>query len=358
MDGVRLRQVTAHPSIHHHPFFFVPAYDGTMRRLFFISHRTGRPEIFGEHCATRQIEQLTECEQLNPWSIHPSRISGGVYFTTAEGGRRLDPDTGRSDEVVRFPVSQSGGRGVGSGMGTTAISSGDRYWAIAVAREGAFDLTVIDLQSGRSQIILRGRDIGHMQFCPDDPELLFYAGPLTDRVWSIRVDGSEHRRLFERDAGAKQWITHEVWLPGTSELILVDWPHRLIAVHARTLARRTVARFNAWHPSPHPRGRWLVADTNHPDIGIQILDPRRDDVVPTPLCHSYASGAGSHWAGPFPYDHGPISVHAPQHTHAHPSFSPDGQRVVFTSDCSGHAQVYELELPPEFGSDKQPEDLP
>jgi len=46
--GARMRQVTDHPSIHHHPFFYIPAYDDAMERLIFVSHRTGRPEIFAE----------------------------------------------------------------------------------------------------------------------------------------------------------------------------------------------------------------------------------------------------------------------------------------------------------------------
>jgi oligogalacturonide lyase len=58
-----------------------------------------------------------------------------------------------------------------------------------------------------------------------------------------------------------------------------------------------------------------------------------------------ASSIGTHWNGPFPYNHGPVKVHAPQHTHPHPRFSPDGRWVIFTSDRSGHAQLYECELP-------------
>ena len=46
--GVNVRQITDHASIHHHPFFIIPAYDDAMRRLIFVSHRTGRPEIFAE----------------------------------------------------------------------------------------------------------------------------------------------------------------------------------------------------------------------------------------------------------------------------------------------------------------------
>ena len=46
--GVRIRQITNQASIHHHPFFIIPAYDDAMQRLIFVSHRTGRPEIFAE----------------------------------------------------------------------------------------------------------------------------------------------------------------------------------------------------------------------------------------------------------------------------------------------------------------------
>ena len=51
-----------------------------------------------------------------------------------------------------------------------------------------------------------------------------------------------------------------------------------------------------------------------------------------------------------PYDdddfkQGKWTVYAPQHTH--PSFSPDGRYVVYTSNRTGHAQVYEVEVPEE-----------
>ena len=39
---------------------------------------------------------------------------------------------------------------------------------------------------------------------------------------------------------------------------------------------------------------------------------------------------------------------APQHTHPHPSFSPDSRHIVYTSDRTGHAQIYEAEIPNEL----------
>ena len=61
------------------------------------------------------------------------------------------------------------------------------------------------------------------------------------------------------------------------------------------------------------------------------------------LAESHSSNAGVHWnTDHCPYDDGPVQVYAPQHTHPHPSFSPDGSRVVFTSDHTGVAQLYEV----------------
>ncbi|MBC8159015.1 MAG: hypothetical protein H8E94_06760, partial [Alphaproteobacteria bacterium] len=58
--GATVRQVTSHPSIHHQPFFFIPAYDDAMARLIFISYRTGTPQIFAEDRATGDLVQLTD----------------------------------------------------------------------------------------------------------------------------------------------------------------------------------------------------------------------------------------------------------------------------------------------------------
>ena len=64
-----------------------------------------------------------------------------------------------------------------------------------------------------------------------------------------------------------------------------------------------------------------------------------------PLAESRSGHAGDHWNGDHcPYDNGPVTVFAPQHIHPHPALSPDGSRVVFTSDTSGGALLYEVTL--------------
>ncbi|MNH88464.1 Oligogalacturonate lyase [compost metagenome] len=344
--GARIRQITSHPSIHHQPFFMVPAYDDAMRYLFFISHRTGAPQLFAENRETRELVQLTDRDNLSPWSVHPSHDGHYVYFTAGSEGWRLHMKT--LEEELLLDLNQGSLRTEGmvaAAMGTTALSRNDRWWAFRYSQGGMAHLAIFDTDTKQLDTILSRDDISHLQFCPDDPELLFYAGPLTDRVWAITRDGRHHRRLYQRNPASKEWITHESWIPGTRELAFIDWPHGIRCVHADSGAVRTVTSLPAWHAICNRAGNLMVADTNFPDIGLHLFNPRDGIGTATALCYPEASSLGEHWDGPFPYDNGPVTVYAPQHTHPHPSFSPDSRKIIYTSDRSGFSQLYEVDVP-------------
>lgn len=357
--GTCIRQVTTASAHHHHPFFIIPAYDDAMQRLIFVSYRTGSPQIFAEERATGELRQLTDRADLaeSEWSVHPSHDGKSVFFTAGTSGWQLNLETLEERELVNFDVACKSKLAVKSAatamkdegmvaaaMGTTALSHDDKSWAVKfnIGKESA--LAIIDTDTGEHDIILQRDSIAHLQFCPDDANLLYYAGPLTDRVWVIHRDGSGNRCLYARNVEKNEWITHETWIPGTRELAFVNWPRGVRCVNVDTGTERQVATFNAWHAISNPAGTCMVADTNFPDIGIQIFDPRDGIGEPQTLCYPAASSIGEHWNGPFPYANGPVQVYAPQHTHPHPSFSPDGQHVVFTSDRSGFTQIYEATL--------------
>jgi oligogalacturonide lyase len=336
----RVRQVTSHPSIHHHPFFFVPPWDDAMRRLVFVSHRTGKPQLFCE--TDDRLVQLTERPDLAEWSFHPSHDGRFVVFVAGTQAVRLDLETLEEHVLADFGAVEMREKGmVGAAMGTTTLSRDDEWWAVPVKAGAVSRFYVIHTGSGASSVILERDTIGHPQFCPDDPGIIFYAGPLTDRLWLVNRDGSGNRRLWQREHPL-QWITHESWLRGRRELAFVDWPHGMRAVHADTGAVRWLTRFPAWHAHPDDTGSWMVCDTNFPDIGIHRI--AMEDGRVEKLCEPKSSSVGAHWAGPFPYNEGPRKVYAPQHTHPHPRPSPDGSRVLYTSDATGHAQLYEVML--------------
>ena len=344
--GVKIRQVTSHPSIHHHPFYYIPAYDDAMRRLIFVSHRTGIPQLFAEIRETGELLQLTDRDDLDEWSIHPSHDGNYVYFTAGMGGWRIELKSLKEEQLLDFGTDKIREKGmVGAAMGTTTLSRDDNWWAVPVKRGDSVQFVVVDTSSGKSEVILERDTIGHPQFHPDDPTWLRYAGPYHSRIWVIRRDGSDDRLVYERNVAKKEWIVHETWRPGSMEILTANWPHGVIGIDVETGNVRQACTFNAWHPVLNRDGTQMVADTKNPDTGIHLFAPLDGTGKPQSLCASEATNAGDHWnVGHCPYDDGPIDVYAPQHTHPHPNFAPSGKHVIFTSDKSGHAQLYEVML--------------
>jgi oligogalacturonide lyase len=383
--GARVRRVTNHSSIHHHPFYYLPAYDGAMTRLFFVSDRTGRPEIWCEIRATGELQQITNQPDLGEWSVHPSHDGRFVYYTagqahstgSGQGAWRVATDTGKAERLMDFGgmAGREGGM-VGAAMGTTTLSHDDRYWAVPVKLGARFQFVVIDTATGAHQTILEADTIGHPEFHPHDNTLLRYAGSYKQRIWVINRDGTGNRLVYDRKPLAKpgqfEWIVHETWNParGTGilpvahqaaeaadwkpmprrEIITANWPNGCIGIDIDTGAVRPVCSFNAWHPSINRQGTMMCTDTTFPDIGLQLFNPRDGVGTPRTLCFPEATNEGKHWnTDHCPYDdedyqQGKWKVYAPQHTHPHPAFSPDGRFIVFTSDCTGYSQVYEVEI--------------
>ncbi len=339
--GRMVRQVTTHSSIHHHPFFFVEAYDDQMCHLVFISHRTGRPQIFLEIQETGELFQITDEEDLAEWSVIPSRDGRWIYYIAGQGGFRVNPGNGDAEQLVSFGDAEMREQGmVGAAMGTTALSASGCWWAVPVRCKDRMRFWMIDTQTGSANVFLEKATIGHPQFCPDDEDLILYAGPMTDRVWVTDRSGRKDRRMHER-THELQWITHEIWRPGHRSILFVDWPNGIGEIDVVTGAVKHVSDFPVWHGAPDRTGTRLVCDTNFPDRGLHLVDFEAPPASqPFFLHRPQASSMGEHWARPFPYGKGPVKVYAPQHTHPHPRFSPDGGQIVFTSDRTGHAQVY------------------
>ena len=343
-NGWNVRQVTTCPAIHHHPFFFVEAFDDAMHNLVFVSHRTGRPQIYIEQQAGSDLVQLTDAADLAEWSIIPSRDGQWIYYTAGQAGWRVSTADGQTECLVHFGDAQMREQGmVGAAMGTTALSASGRWWAVPVRTGAITRFWMLDTHQGKAEVFLEKPTIGHPQFCPDDDDLILYAGPMTDRVWVTDRSGTKDRRMHERTHDL-QWITHEVWRPGHGTILFVDWPNGMGEIDVATGHIRKVSHFPVWHGAPDRSGSLLVCDTNFPDRGLHVIDLRAGADSPARFLHrSDASSMGEHWAGPFPYAKGPVEVYAPQHTHPHPRFSPDGRRIVFTSDRSGYAQIYVME---------------
>jgi hypothetical protein len=181
-------------------------------------------------------------------------------------------------------------------------------------------------------------------------------------MFRMRRDGGRVDCLY--DHGNDEFVVHETFLGSTGDLVFTVWPKALKRMDWQTRRITTIAEFNAWHISPNRTGTKVLCDTNHPDLGLQLVDVATGER--RAICLSKSSSQGSQWlrsryalaedweAAKSAAEKGKAlswmematdSVYGPQWTHPHPSFSPDETMVAFASDRSGHTQVYVAEIP-------------
>jgi hypothetical protein len=184
-------------------------------------------------------------------------------------------------------------------------------------------------------------------------------------MFRMRRDGRDLECLHEHDND--EFVVHETFLGKTGDLVFTVWPRALRRMNWRTREITTIAEFNAWHITPNRAGTKILCDTNHPDIGLRLVDVSTGGH--RPICHPRSSNQGTQWrrsryalaedwaAARATAEKGRAlswmematdSVYGPQWTHPHPSFSPDETLAAFASDRSGHTQVYVAEIPEDL----------
>jgi oligogalacturonide lyase len=351
VTGALVHQMTSHPSINHATYFLQSSFTPDGRTLIFTSYRTGEPQLFEAGFPGGEIRQLTRGRSIHPFSpaIHPA----GELIFFVRGGEIWSVD--RKNLAERLVVSFDGAQ-----LGECSLAPGGE-WLTAAIKEGSQSGLVAGRVDGASWTLIPfPRTVIHPQFHPLDPEWIEFSGDPAPRMHRVRRDGSGLECLYHH--GNDEFVVHETFLGSTGDLVFTIWPRALCRLDWHTREIRTVAEFNCWHITPNRKGSAVLCDTNHPDLGLFLIDvatgARRN------LCLSEASSRGSQWkrsryalaedfaAAQSAAAQGALSwmevatdtVYGPQWTHPHPSFSPDERRVTFASDKTGHTQVYVAEI--------------
>lgn len=357
--GAVVHKLTAAPCINHATYFLQSSITPDGGALLFTSYRTGSAQLFSvEPFPAGPIRQWTSDEPIHPFSpaIHP----GGELVFFVRGGAifQIRRDNLQETEIVRFDGAQ---------LGEVSLSS-CAGWLTAAARRGSVNGIVAGRVDGSGwHFIGFPRTVIHPQFHPLDPEWIEFAADPAPRIHRVRRDGSQLECLYEHSND--EFVVHETFLGRTGDLVYTVWPHSLWRMDWQSLERTLICRFNAWHITPNRAGTLVLCDTNHPDRGIFLIETSSGRRFP--VCESRASSGGSQWktsryalaedfaaarstlpAGTLSWMENAVdTVYGPQWTHPHPSFSPDERLVVFTSDRSGHPQVYAAEIPQSEGGE-------
>ncbi|HUJ22747.1 MAG TPA: oligogalacturonate lyase family protein [Bryobacteraceae bacterium] len=349
--GARVHQLTAHASINHPTYFLQSSFTPDGRALLFVSYRTGNAQLFEiVPYPDGEIRQLTDGPAIHPFSpaIHPD--GRHVFFVRDGSIREIDRNNLEERCVVDFPGAQSG---------ECSLAPGGEWITAAIKRGSQAGLVAGRADGSGWNFIPFPRTVIHPQFHPLEPEWIEFSGDPAPRMHRVRRDGSGLECLYEH--GNDEFVVHETFLGTTGQIVFTVWPYALRSMDWTTRATRTIAEFNAWHITPNRAGTQVLCDTNHPDIGLHLVDVATGS--PRRICLSEASSQGTQWrrsryalaedfaaasasrAGALSWMEMPTdSVYGPQWTHPHPSFSPDERLVAFASDRTGHTQVYAVEL--------------
>jgi len=234
-----------------------------------------------EHCPqgsrVRNLHISADGRRL--FILHGAHPSGGVI--------RVDLDTGETTPVEvdghLFACDPTGPRLI--------VTKGTVEWGTVAREDGSRNVTNTGELQAKWLADEDGNDIGN--FCP---EMYAHATLLGSRLAVQGCGKPPHKCIWLAEQGSDP--------------------------------RKLAAGPYFWHSGASWNGEWIVADTNWPDQGLQLIH------VPTghfaALCHAGAS-----------QDHYEFG-------HPHPCLSQDGSLCVFRSDRTGIPQIYVAHISGEF----------
>lgn len=200
----------------------------------------------------------------------------------------------------------------------------------------------IDLHTGEQQVILQEkRWLGHPIYRPfDDSTVAFcHEGPrdaIDARMWLIKPDGSQLRKVRQHAPGES--FTHEFWVPDGSALYYVahkenDPQRYLCSADPLTLENRQLMAIPPCsHLMSNHDGSLIVGDGAPHNTGdISLNDP---------FIWVFNIATGTQYAVCQHNTSWKVLDGDRQVTHPHPSFSPDNQWVLYTSDEEGMPALY------------------
>ena len=350
-SGAKVTQLTSAAFISTNVYPESPVFTPDSRRFIFARFQStmGPREYWLCDLPTRRIRPLTDEGAVHAPVVTPDGAAMLYIYEREEYElelRRVDLDDFTRETVCvvcghRWPYS----------LGT--ISPDGRWYVTGVQlREGDWGILRIDVEGKTSSIINRAPDIfnPHAQIDRHDGTTV-----LVQHNRGGEVDAAGRKATSTGEMGATLYLVdlaggkvahlniglpytdriqgHQSWIGTTKEIICtLSSPHEkaveqgnLVTIKAGDDAAGVVAKgYYYCHANVSRDGKWFVSDVRpggHLILGSMATGKTRL------LCDS-----GS-------------SFGAPQYTHPHPFFTPDGKQVLFNSDRTGLGQIFAATVP-------------
>jgi hypothetical protein len=346
--GIKVIQLTSYPLPSAHLTYDWPSITPDTRRVILFCQRNAARDspwdMFRVDSDGLNLYQLTEkrgrMEAGGYYGRPASRLAldgRTVYSVWGKSLCTVDVETGDAEDLV----SIEGACPPKAVIGSIHLSADGRSIFANCRGPGGTTVVRVDLGTGETSGVEVG---GYLFACdPTGPRLIVDKGAVE---WGtvLKDDGSRvvtnqgqllGKWITDEDGNDVEYLSPEIYAHATllGNQVKVQgcgrMPNRCVLLTERGREPRKIAEGPYfWHSSASYSGEWVVADTNWPDEGIQLVH------VPTghfgTLCHAGAS-----------QDHYEFG-------HPHPFLSQDGSLCVYRSDKTGVPQIYAAHIPAGF----------
>jgi oligogalacturonide lyase len=364
--GRDVLQLTDSAAEDYHFYFYNPSMTPDGIYLTFYSERTGRSNLFRLDLTSGEIVQLTDAQQVRaeywPFTEAVSGV-GACLATIGLGGREVFYFEGndlfaveivglKRRHLLHLPDDRRPSMLHADASGRTLVFAtwdealfmersqrayaGEHFPDDRFFQETTSTILRLDAETGRAEEVLRRERfwINHVLVHPHNRDLILfcheYSG-MPDRMWLLNVASGACTPIPGQ--GPNEWYEHEFW----------SQDGRRICFHGGLVADDSCG-FCGWyapdreeyrkfyHATP---GRAYAHYNLHPDGSAMVTDGEA-----RPGCISKVLLEASQQVFTVLCQHDSYRYGDDQRCHPHPSFTPDGRRVVFTSNRTGSSNIY------------------
>jgi oligogalacturonide lyase len=339
--GRRIIQLTSGESTNHSPYFYCNGFGLNETVVIVSSDRTGEYQLYRVDIDSGEALQLTHSKRgignLGPSVSHDGTEAfyvddGGLYAVHLRSGSiRLVADT----------------RGIATGGASFGLSGDGKSVLLVYGKPtGKNAIAVVGTEGGVPREVYVANEfdaICHTNFCLGDSNLITFVGfpDLQEKFDRDDVTRARTRLLNVKEGTCSAFLTmpvgyratHEYWNHDGSKMFfhrkkVPTWTPASIGYVDRAGGPQHIVyedpHRKLGHSMVNRQGTKIVCDNQEAGVNDLLLVDVATGKAEV-LCWTNASGRG-------------------HPNHIHPSFSPSGRHILYTSDESGFAQTFVIPL--------------
>ena len=347
--GAEITRLTSYRSNSNHLYFTNNSFYDNGKRIVFASERGNAHNLFSLELESGEIEQLTDFpapENLGRYELHMSFVdplNSNCVFYIGRELKNINLKTGEISTIYRIPDRFRNHIVSIDAEGTYAYTS---VYEDAPERRNGNSLTDFYLSypesriekialdgSGHTTVFSENKFIAHVNTSPTDKNKLTFChegswSQVDHRLWTLDLETGKAEKLHPCREG--ECIGHEYWFADGKRIGYhghVNGKAQLGAVNFDgTNDKAYEFPFNTGHIFSFDE-KLIIGDGNANGKYIRLWQLGECGYEqPRALCLHNSS-------------------FKTQEAHVHPRLTPDEKGVIYTSDESGHNQIYIVKLP-------------